>query len=218
MLDRTLLRRKYYPDIITYQGGKTNNYDGTFAGITDVQGVDYYVGACAPHITLATQTMRLQGSFDYLKNTRNNHMPLPAWGYSQGFCVDCWNGNQLKPGELIVQLASVFAAGHKGFMMFQSDVREEGNDSWKKGGQIIRTFGTVSEYLRVGDLMEHGVTWDQDHGPSQVSVIHAPDALVVVVISWNGSGYNDLLCYTKISGHWNFKKLSLLAPSLGYGH
>jgi hypothetical protein len=39
-----------YPGLPTYQGGKTSRNDGAFAGINDIQGIDMYVAACAPHI------------------------------------------------------------------------------------------------------------------------------------------------------------------------
>ena len=40
-----------YPGLPVYNGGKTNKNVGAFAGMTDVQGMDLYIAACAPHIT-----------------------------------------------------------------------------------------------------------------------------------------------------------------------
>lgn len=74
--------RERLPSQMTYQGGKTYSWCGTFAGITDIQGKDFYVAGCAPHITSAVSTMRIQGSYAYIKNTRDNHMPLTVWAYS----------------------------------------------------------------------------------------------------------------------------------------
>lgn len=43
-------RWSWYPTMATYQGGHSNRLDGAFAGLTDIQGMDMYVAACAPHI------------------------------------------------------------------------------------------------------------------------------------------------------------------------
>jgi len=43
-----------------------------------VQGIDFYVAACAPHITAWGFGVPLRGAYDYLRNTRDNHMPLPT--------------------------------------------------------------------------------------------------------------------------------------------
>ncbi|MCX7945245.1 MAG: hypothetical protein N2746_12125, partial [Deltaproteobacteria bacterium] len=66
----------WYPEVPTYNGAKTNGNVGTFAGMADIQGIDFYVAACAPHITAWGKHPPLRGAYDYLKNTRNNHMPL----------------------------------------------------------------------------------------------------------------------------------------------
>jgi hypothetical protein len=63
-----------YPDVPVYNGAKTNKNVGTFAGMADVQGIDFYVAACAPHITQWGTHPPLRGAYDYLRNTRNNHM------------------------------------------------------------------------------------------------------------------------------------------------
>lgn len=47
------------PSLLTYQGGKTYSWAGTFSGITDIQGKDFYVAGCAPHITTFSSTMRI---------------------------------------------------------------------------------------------------------------------------------------------------------------
>lgn len=119
----------------TYDGGHVNHYNGAFAGVTDIQGMDFYVAGCAPHITFAVQTMRIQGSYDYLYTSRQNMKPIPSWGYTQAFCVSCWSGYPLNAGELLVQFASVISAGSKGIMLFQSDVNSKQADenAWALG-------------------------------------------------------------------------------------
>ena len=114
---RSMRFRNITPNIVTYQGGHTYSYAGTFSGIADIQGKDFYVAGCAPHITTAFSKMRIQGSYDYIRNTRDNHMPLTTWGYSQ-FLDDIWVV-QPNANEIMVQIASVVAAGAKGLMLFQ---------------------------------------------------------------------------------------------------
>jgi hypothetical protein len=39
--------------------------------------------ACAPTQLAAVKTLPLSYPYHYLRNTRDNHMPLTFWGYSQ---------------------------------------------------------------------------------------------------------------------------------------
>ena len=103
---------------MTYQGGMTYSRCGSFAGIVDIQGKDMYVAGCAPHITTVDSTMRIQGSYAYIKNNRNNHMPLTTWAYSQFI----WHWPEQPNGnEILVQIASAVAGGSKGLMLYQID-------------------------------------------------------------------------------------------------
>ena len=43
-----------------------------------------YVAACAPHIQEWLFYPPLRGSYDYVRLTRDNHLPNPSWLYSQG--------------------------------------------------------------------------------------------------------------------------------------
>ena len=62
--------------IATYDGGHSNRLNGAFSGVTDIQGMDFYIAGCAPHITAWAQDQRIQGAYDYLYNTRQNMKPL----------------------------------------------------------------------------------------------------------------------------------------------
>ena len=42
-----------------------------------------YIAACAPHVQEFFHPPPVRGSYDYLRLTRNNHMPLPTWTYGQ---------------------------------------------------------------------------------------------------------------------------------------
>jgi len=70
-----------YPQIPTYQGAKTNGHIGVYSGLTDIQGMDAYVAACAPTIVNVLKTLPITYSYDYLRVTRDNHAPLPTWLY-----------------------------------------------------------------------------------------------------------------------------------------
>ncbi len=112
--------------LLCFQGGSRNRYTGIFAGSTDIKGLDFYIAACAPHCTEWGSKQLLRGSYDYLRNARNNHMPGPTWLYTQAFddSWNSWDGRDRQPNaaELAVSLMSVVAAGAKGLMMFESEV------------------------------------------------------------------------------------------------
>lgn len=72
------------------QGSKTNHFVGAFAGITDVQGSDAYCAACAPTMLGVAYKLSMRYPYDYLNNARENHKPLPMWGYSQLYS-DAWS-------------------------------------------------------------------------------------------------------------------------------
>ena len=100
-----------YPAIPTYQGGKTNSHIGSYSGITDIQGMDAYLGACAPTIVPVIKPLPIDYPYLYLKNTRNNHMPLPTWLYSQLYS-DAWS-YQANANEIVAQIAQTVLAGAK---------------------------------------------------------------------------------------------------------
>ena len=52
LLARVLEARLALPSQPTYAGGASNRYTGAYAGITDIKGMDAYIGACAPHYAL----------------------------------------------------------------------------------------------------------------------------------------------------------------------
>lgn len=198
-----------YPSLPIYQGGHTHTYMGAFSGITDIQGMDYYVAACAPHVTSFDSTMQVQGAFDYLKNARNNHMPLPMWGYSQ-WEDDMWPIKELHSGELIVQLASVVASGSKSIMLFQSAIKNKDQDGFKSSGDFIKSIAYLGEDIRQADIEGGGKIKKscKDH-EAIVEVLQGPDSIILVVINTNASGYSDVLCYSHTSAHWNFKDFSI---------
>lgn len=116
---------KANPAFGTYVGGSRNRHQGLWGHTVDYKGMDFYVAACAPHVTEWASPFWLRGSFDYLRTTAANQAPWPAWLYSQAF-DDGWDGKigpirfhrQPDPAELSVQLMSVIAAGGKGMMLF----------------------------------------------------------------------------------------------------
>jgi hypothetical protein len=199
------MRQKGGPFVPTYTGGHSNHFNGAFSGISDIQGMDFYVAGCAPHITKFDNTMRIQGAFDYLYNTRQNMKPMPTWLYSQAFCMDCWERYALNSGELLVQLGSVVAAGGKGMMLFQSDLKskEKGSTAWKDGGKFLTSVYAIREILRISDV--EGAKYDTDADHAIVQVLGGPETSLVIFLNTNADSYNDVTCYAGVGRHWDFK-------------
>lgn len=206
-----------YPELTVYNGAKTNKKIGAFAGQVDVQGIDLYVAACAPHITQFGNHPPLRGAYDYLRNARNNHMPQPTWLYAQGLHSG-WNKNGLAgeihvqpdPQEIEVQAMSVAAAGGKGLMWFQTSLEEADHDPsrWQAISDMNWTFRGVRRFLREGDITGRATT----AGEAIVEAIVAPDAIIVPVINLSHtSAPDDIACLTSFISedsvpHW------ILAP------
>ncbi len=179
-----------YKEIPTFNGGKTNKNVGTFAGIADIQGMDFYVAACAPHITEILSPMHIFSAYDYLRNARENHMPHPTWLYTQGLHSG-WNAKrpliggtvhvQPDPQELLIQGMSVIAAGGKGIMWFQTTPEEMQHSPkrWQAISQLNWMVRGVREYLREGDITQ----MVQSSDGVLAEMIHAPNALVVLAIN-----------------------------------
>lgn len=195
-----------YADVPTYNGAKTNGNIGTFAGIADIQGFDFYIAGCAPHITQWGSNPQPRASYDFLVNARKNHMPLPTWLYSQGLSpVSAWKA-QPAPQEIMVQGMSVVAAGGKGLMWFQSNMDKATANpaSWNAMSTLDRMVRGVGDVLREGD-----VTGMAKSAPGViVDMIRGTDALVVPVIDAQPtSGNTDLTC-ALASKPWQFATMA----------
>lgn len=204
-----------YPDIPTYIGSKTNRYVGSFSGAADIQGSDFYVAACAPHITSFGKHPPIDGAYDYLRNTRDNHMPNTTWFYAQGLHGG-WNKkvpvinteivSQPDPQEILVQGFSVFAAGGKGMMWFQTSMAEAVREPkrWQAVGYVNSVARGVRSFLREGDIVG-GV---RTTGSAIVEAIRSRDAIVVPVIGIKATkAPEDLECQQALIGlgpvpHW----------------
>lgn len=213
-----------YPEVPTFNGGMTNGHMGIFAGMADVQGVDIYIAACAPHITRFGSLPPPRGPYDYLKNTRDNHMPHPTWLYTQGLHTG-WNRDgafggpdlhlQPDPQEILVQALSVVAAGGKGLMWFQSNLEEAAYapERWQAITDANRMIRGVRQWLREGDIT--GMA--SSDGEVIVDAIRARDAIVVPVIDIQVEvAVDDVACYTGVTTeedipHWIFASA---APSI----
>ena len=187
-----------------YCGGHSNHLNGLFSGISDIQGMDFYVASCAPHITNWLSTMLVEGSYDYLYNTRQNHKPLPTWLYSQGYCQDCWHVKEMYVGELLVQFSSVVAAGGKGMMLFQSDISLRGTDSWEAGSRYLRSISLISEFLRQADV--EGAKYTISNDAKTISeVLVDTTSLLFIVINIDSKDYNNKKCFGT-GAHWTFNE------------
>lgn len=207
-----------YPELPTFNGGKTNGHIGAFAGMADVQGMDLYIAACAPHITDFGNHPPVRAAYDYLINTRKNHMPLPTWLYAQGLSP-AWNENvgdnelhiQPDPQEILVQGISVIAAGAKGFMWFQANQEEADHrpERWEAIRQVNAMVRGVRDRLRVGDVTGLATSGD----PVLVEAVRTLDSIVVPVISLETTdGPDDVKCLLILdenaAPHWIFADTS----------
>ncbi len=200
-----------YPDVAVYNGGKTNGNVGTFAGMTDIQGMDFYNAACAPHITAWGRHPPIDGPYDYLRNARNNHMPWPTWLYAQGL-APMWNF-QPDATEATHAAMSAMAAGAKGLMWFQTNMKAAGENpaTWQAIARANLTFRAVRAFLREGDVTG-AATADK---AVLVEAIRAREAIVAVVLNLDvESAPTDLACATSgigVKPHW---KLRNVQPTL----
>ena len=208
-----------YPEIPVYNGAKTNKNVGSFAGMVDIQGIDLYVAACAPHITNWGTHPPLRAAYDYLRNARNNHMPLTTWFYAQGLS-SVWNKDALigggeihvqpDPQEILAQAFSVPISGGKGLMWFMSDLEEKEHkeyrwDAIRTSNRIIRG---VREYLREGDIT--GAVFSNEN--ILVDMIRSERALIIPVVSLETDPEKDptdIKCGASLTSelavpHWTF--------------
>jgi hypothetical protein len=217
--ERSELLWGLYPGLPTFNGGKTNKNIGTFAGMADVQGMDFYIGACAPHITRFGTDYPLRGAYDYLRNTRENHMPLPTFLYAQGLSP-AWRKRVEVGGvtlvdyfadpsasEITVQAFHVLAAGGKGFLWFQvnQDRAKASPESWSAIVRMNKITRAVRELVREGDVTGGAKTAQK----ALVEAIRARDAIVVPVIDEEVTARpTDTACSTAASAaalpHWRF--------------
>jgi hypothetical protein len=205
-----------HPEVPTFNGAMTNRNVGTFAGMADVQGIDLYVAACAPHITPFLMHPPLRAPYDYLSNARLNHRPLPTWLYTQGLSP-VWNRGdpeysvQPDPPELVAQAMMAIAAGAKGLMWFQSNVGEgtRAPARWRAIGDVNAMVGSVRELLRSGDPIDASV-----EGLAIAEALRAERAIAVPVVSLaTSSGPDDLRCLAVRSErtvpHWVFAETAV---------
>jgi hypothetical protein len=206
----------HYPFWPVYQGAKTNGNVGVFAGAADIQGIDFYIAACAPHITEYGSPARVRGAYDYLRNARDNHMPLTTWFYAQGIHSgwDWGDGAttvhmQPSPAEIAIQVASVLAAGGKGLMWFQSTLAlaTAVPETWQAMADWNAVVHQLAPWLREGDVT--GAVTSSD--PRLLAeAIRGPDAIVVPVLHVGAiDPPDDVSCLQAKFGtiappHWHF--------------
>jgi len=167
-----------YPDLPTYQGGKTNRQIGSFAGMTDYQGMDAYVAACAPTMDNVINTLPITYPFQYLRNAQQNHAPLPSALYSQLY-FHGWT-YQAHDNELVMQVGQAVAAGAKALTLFESDAALFQKFKFASGpvAGTLKSVQALGEALRTGDI--GGLLFNASVGIDQalVEVIRSPDKVV----------------------------------------
>jgi hypothetical protein len=191
-----------FPQVPTFNGGMTNGHIGSFAGMSDIQGMDVYIGACAPHITQWGEHPPVRMPFDYLRNARNNHMPLPTWLYTQGMSP-AWS-TQPVASEITVQAFEAIAAGAKGLMWFQANLEaaETHPDTRDAIRDANRLVGALREELRVADptgaagtSLHDDTTEATSDSPVLVEQLRSARALHVISIQLQADvAPDDLTC------------------------
>jgi hypothetical protein len=181
------------PEVATYVGGSRHRRTGAFAGVTDIQGFDIYVSACAPYIMDFGNFPPLRSPFDYSRAVRFNHMPGPTWFYSHGMLGKKDPVREPSPSELWLQALSPIAAGAKGLMYFQTNMG--GAD--RRPNHVIRG---VRRFLQEGDPTGQAVA---DHPDVLVDAIRARDAMIVPVLNAAAEVWmDDLRCIFEQDPHW----------------
>ena len=211
--------RAAFPGVPTYAGGASNRYSGAYAGIADVKGMDAYIGACAPHYIPLAPPPRY--SYDYLAVTRANHAPGPTWLYSQGF-EEGWDSlghsvnRQASPEEIAVQVASVAAAGAKGLMLFETQLKYlqgESAPAWATLGTLLREVGALRELLRAGDTAAGAARALGGRAPGSAIAAATLSARALVVNVINTATAGDpgclALCALGLPCHFVFEPLAL---------
>ncbi|MFZ9886038.1 MAG: hypothetical protein ACO3JL_00945 [Myxococcota bacterium] len=176
--EETNARAQEEPDVMTYIGGSRHRFTGMFAGAADLQGMDMYVAACAPHITDGGRHPPLRGSYDYLRATQRNQRPNSTWLYTQG--LGNWPA-QPTPSEFRVQALSVVAAGAHGFMTFQGSLRLAADvpDTWAEMKRVNHDVAALGPWLR--QAAPTGLA-RVVAGRAIVEALRVPEGLVLVVI------------------------------------
>jgi hypothetical protein len=203
-----------FPEVPTYQGSKTNHNVGTFAGMTDIQGSDAYCAACAPTMLGAAFPLPLQYPYYYLRNARDNHAPLPFWGYGQLYS-DAWS-YQAKIPELVTQLGQVVLSGSKAVMFFQANYDKGHGKHNAQLTNAIQSIRNVANIIREGDIEGVPFTLSSELNKEVMAeTILSPEKLLVTMVNTNADGYSNLLCHTLVDGaHWNFNATTVKAMTL----
>ena len=203
-----------HPEALSYVGGSRNRMMGIFDGTTDISGADMYIAACAPHIQVWGFRPPPRGSYDYMRNARDNHMPGPTWLYSQAL-FHGWSYHVLgktvsrvpDAAEFRLQAYSVIAAGAKGLMYFESDVsylEGEYAETWAALGQASHEVYAIKELLRRGNVLDQSL--DVDNHDLIVQSIYSGEALVVIFLNIKNfpESYTDEGCGIGLNMHWKF--------------
>eukprot|EP00041_Stephanoeca_diplocostata_P025736 m.681277 g.681277 ORF g.681277 m.681277 type:complete len:652 (-) comp22811_c2_seq15:341-2296(-) len=202
---RAMAAMRAVPDVATYQGSKTNRNVGAFAGICDIQGSDAYMAACAPTMLAVDHKLPLLYPYQYLRNARDNTVPLPFWGYAQLYS-HAWS-YQAHAEEIAHQIGQTVMSGSKSLMLFQSEQNlfdAAGKDELAVVAGTLKTVRALGELLRIGDIGGMGWTLGDTVHDVAVEVIRSPEQMVVVVMNTDASGYSNLLCHIDVDRHWDF--------------
>ncbi len=129
-------------------------------------------------------------------------MPPLRWSY------------QANVNELTTQIGQVLLAGAKGLTMFQTQhyFFQTLHTKTSPVGDLLRSIAFVREILRVGDI--HGLKFSTTavlNKEAMIEVIRTPDKVLLVVVSTNAHGYNNLFSSLSL-----FESLYLVIRGVGF--
>ena len=153
-------------------------------------------------------TLPVDYPYKYLRNARDNHAPLPFWGYGQLYS-DAWtrsqtHGNYLQLGQALLQGRRVSCSSSRTQSFCPRKVVGD-------IGSALKSILAVGQVIHQGDVAGLGVSTSGTVGKDVlIEVIRSPEQVLVVVVNIHASGYSNLLCHTVIlDGHWKINDLHL---------
>ncbi|ETO31905.1 hypothetical protein RFI_05214 [Reticulomyxa filosa] len=189
--------RTTYPHFMTCVNAQTSHQVGSFAGITDIQVVQFFMAGCAT-TSVQNTTFPVTAVYDYTSNAQKNQMPLETWAVIQAF--DTWSDDSppyLTPSEITMVIGQVFAAGVQGVILSKTDVTQMSTNSqaWNAANALLFNFnalytkGYLAHSVATGSYIQNA-----DSSTSLWAAIRSDVALIVIGVNINCSGYDLSKC------------------------
>ena len=205
------------PDIPTFIGASRNTKVGRFAGLADIQAIDIYAAACAPHITPFGTIPTLTAPFDYTRIARLNQAPMTTWTYTQGFS-QAWNRKPPLGGtrfnspldyELLVQAAASIAGGAKSLLWFQTSTRAFSKPKYEGAyyamGDFNRSLRAIGESIRTSEPAP--IASSGNPGIKTQALISSDRIIVIAMNQSYRERPSDTQCALGYEQHWKLNDI-----------